>query len=261
MRSGRVGAGAAVRGRLGAASRPRIASSTRRPGVGLGARSIVPRVGRGVATRVDAFSPPLPGARTSTSAVGAGDALTPPLLRRAGRGVSARRIRVTASEDALGSVATEPALRGWVVRPTVPPPARRSWPGTVRRTVTPEAALPPPLPPPPTPVSGALGPVFEPPAVTPTSPDRMGPPVTVAFPESASRLSLVRRDSFSSARRATKSVTSGSSLSEWRGRFERRTFCTALGFRQFRWSIPFVSVVMMPRDSFACRRRSERPYA
>ena len=111
-RSGALDEGVAVRGALGAASRPRIASSTRRAGVGLRLRSIVPPPDRGAATRAGVFSPTLPGGATATAGLGAGAAVKPPALTRAGFGVSARRIPVAGSESAAASVGTDSARRG-----------------------------------------------------------------------------------------------------------------------------------------------------
>ena len=183
-------------------------------------------------TRVGASAPACPGSSASTATVGAGAALTPPLLTLAGPGVSARRTRVTASEGSAASVGAEPARRSWGVLPAGPLPAGRSWPGAVRRTATPEAELPP------APVTRAVGVALTPPAVTPTRPPLPlpeGPPVTVTDPDwVSSRTSLLWRDSVRSALRATKSVTSGSSLSDRRGCFERSTCRAASGFRQFR---------------------------
>ena len=188
-RSGRLDRGVAVRGALGAASRPRIASSTRRAGVGLRLRSIVPPLDRGAATRTGAFSPALPGASTATVGFGAGAAVRPPLLTRAGFGVSARRILVVASDGAAASVGTEPALRGWIVVLVVPLAARRISSGAVRRSVTPGAEFCP------APVTLDVEPARRPPAVTPTRPDRLGSDGatdTVTVSGSAStRLSLV----------------------------------------------------------------------
>ena len=197
-RAGRRDGGLAVRGAAGTASRPRMASSTRRAGVGLRVRSSVPPFERGAATRAGALSSALPAFSASTVTGAAGSAVRPPDLTRTGLGASACR---ASSRDP-------------------------------RRTVT---SVPDSLA---VPAVGELARVRTPPAVTARTPDRLdagAPPTTRTVPcWSGARVSLALRDSFRSALRATKSVTSGSSLSERPRRLPRRTCCTAAGSRQFR---------------------------
>jgi len=195
-RSGRLDGGFAVRGAAGTASRPRIASSTRRAGVGLRVRSSTFPLALGAATRAGALSSAPSESRAVVVDVGA--AVRPPELTRTAFGASVRR---ASSRD-------------------------------LRRSVTP---VPDSVP---APAVGELERVRTPPAVTPTRPDRPatgGPPTTRTVPcWSGVRVSLALRVSFRSVLRATKSVTSGSSLSERPRRLPRRTCCTASGFRQFR---------------------------
>ena len=73
------------------------------------------------------------------------------------------------------------------------------------------------------------------------------------------RLISPRNEGSRSGRRATKLSAFGSSLSSSPPRRLIRTRCAAAGSRQFRRSMPRVSVVMMPRSSLGWWRRRERP--
>ncbi|MCY3971709.1 MAG: hypothetical protein OXG74_17410 [Acidobacteria bacterium] len=195
-RSGRLDGGFAVRGATGTASRPRMASRTRRAGVGLRVRSSASPFARGAATRTGALSSA--PSDSSMVVVDVGVAVRPPERTRTGFGASARR---TSSRDPRRSVTP------------------------VRDSLSAAAV-------------GELERVRTPPAVTPSRPDRFpteGPPPTRTVPcWSGARVNLTLSDSLRSALRATKSVTSGNSLSEKPRRLPRRTCCTASGSRQFR---------------------------
>ena len=237
------------RGELGAASRPRIASSTRRAGVGLRPRSLTGPLERGAATLDGGFASVLPPVSPATAGAEGAVAFTPPELTRTGADVPGLPVTTARSSGAVASVDTGPALRSRAVVPAAL--------GAAGWIVPPE---PVPLT---TPDACEAGRVRTPPAVTPTRPGRLGLVMTrgtaATLGSVSLRLSTVTRDSFRSGWRLTKSVTSGRSLSTMPRRLARRICSTDSGFRQFLRSIPFVSVVMMPRSSLGWRRRRERP--
>lgn len=102
-----------------------------------------------------------------------------------------------------------------------------------------------------------------PPAVTPADPERSpegeARRTDTTVGSASLRLIWLRNEGSRSGTRATKPSAFGISLSSSPSRRLIRTRWVAAGSRQFRRSMPRVSVVMMPRSSLGWWRRRERP--